>query len=893
MAKTLFLIDGHAQTYRAFYAIDGLTAPDGRPTNAAYGFARTILDTIKRHEPDYLAVAFDAPGPTFRHERYDQYKATRKPTPQELLDQIPIIMEILEAMRIPVHLHEGYEADDVLATLIEQARAHDLEAVLVSSDKDLGQLLAPDVRMYDPRKDEMTDADAFAEKKGYPPALLPDVMGLWGDTSDNIPGVPGIGEKGAAKLIAAYGDLDEVLAHADAIKGKRGESLRAHAEDARLSRELATIARNAPVTLDLEACRHHEPDLERLLTLYDELGFTSLKRDLGDPATQRKVLQAARDYRLVNTPALFEEFLADLRKVQHIAVDTETTSTDPMQADLVGISFAWSPETAYYLPFRAPEGETVLGADALEALGEVLADPAITKTGHNLKYDALVLRRAGLALQGIDFDSMLASHLVNGHLRGHSLDAAAERHLGLATIPISDLIGKGRNQKRMDEAPLDRVTDYAAEDADVALRLEPPLREALNEKNLQGLLDELELPLNEVLTEMQATGIRLDTECLASMSGDMDRQLERLTEEIHYLAGREFNIASPKQLSALLFDELDFPVIRKTKTSRSTDEAVLQELAHLDHPKRSLPKRVLEHRMYTKLKNTYIDALPQLVHPETGRLHTTFHQTGTATGRLSSSDPNLQNIPVRTEEGRGIRAAFVPAEGWVLIAADYSQVELRVLAHDSGDPALREAFEAGEDIHRAVAAAVFDVDPDAVTADQRRAAKAINFGIVYGQSAFGLSRTTGMARPEAQEFIDDYFGHFRGVESFLQKTIETARANGYVSTLRGRRREIPEIASSNKTRRSQAERVAVNTRIQGSAADLIKTAMVNMHRRLHTEGLRARLLLQIHDELVLECPPDEHEPVAALVREEMEGALELDVPLAVDLGAGPNWLDAK
>jgi DNA polymerase-1 len=577
-----------------------------------------------------------------------------------------------------------------------------------------------------------------------------------------------------------------------------------------------------------------------------------------------------------------------------MAFDVETTSTDPLQAELVGMSFSWAPETGWYLPFRAPPEEPTLGRDELEAVAAVLADATVTKTGHNLKYDALVMRGVGAELAGIRFDSMLASHLLSGHLRGHSLDAVAERALGLQTVHIDEVIGKGKKQVRMDEVPLATVCRYACEDADVALRLEQKLQEDLAaDADLQELFTELELPLSGVLTEMQHTGVRLDQPALARMSEQMEVQLERLTEEIYYLAGRSFNIGSPKQLAEVLFDELEFPVKRRTKTGRSTDERVLEELALESHPKQSLPRRVLEYRMYSKLKSTYIDALPAMVNPATGRIHTTFHQTGTVTGRLSSSNPNLQNIPVRTEEGRGIRAAFIPEPGWRLVAADYSQIELRVLAHLSGDPELQRAFHEGRDIHQAVAAIVFDVEEADVEPQQRRAAKAINFGIVYGQTAFGLARTTGMSRGEAQEFIDDYFTHFRGVETFLEKTIEQAHRDGFVRTLFRRRREIPDLASSNKTKVQQAERMAVNTTVQGTAADLIKRAMVALRRRLADEGLAARLLLQIHDELLLECPPEETDRLTGLLREEMEGAMELDVPLTVDLGTGGNWLEAK
>ncbi|MFH0910045.1 MAG: DNA polymerase I [Planctomycetota bacterium] len=893
MTQTLYLIDGHAQTYRAFYAVEGLHAPDGRPTGAVFGFTRMLMDTLRRHSPDYIAVVFDTPAPTFRHKAYEAYKATRKPMPQALIDQIPVIQEVVQAFRIPIFTLDGYEADDVIGTLARQALDKNLEVVLVSGDKDLGQLLEPRVRLYDPRKDLFIDAGAYRKNKGFPPELLPDVLGLMGDSSDNIPGVPGVGEKTASKLLREYGSLEEILAHADEIPGKLGERLRSNVQGARLSRELATIDCRAPVTLELEDCRRAPPDETHLLALYDDLGFESLKKNLPPALSADKEEAKTRDYRLVDTAEAFRDFLPLLKKERHLAFDVETTSADPMRAELVGMSFSWKPRTGWYLPFRAPEGEPFLDTQVIERLKPLLSDPDVAKTGHNLKYDTLVMRRAGIPLQGISFDSMLASHLVSGHLRGHSLDAVASRLLHVKTTTIDELIGKGKKQITMDRVPVERVSPYAAEDADIALRLEAALRPRLAEEGLLELFQEVELPLSRVLTDMQAWGIRLDARRLADMSREMERELERLTGEIHYLAGHPFNIASPKQLAEVLFDELKFPVVRRTKTGRSTDEQVLSDLATVKHPKQALLKLLLRYRTYAKLKSTYIDALPQMVNPDTGRIHTTFHQTGTATGRLSSSDPNLQNIPVRSEEGRGIRAAFVPEEGWELLSSDYSQIELRMLAHFSGDAALREAFDRGKDIHVAVAAQVFGTPESEVTPEERRAAKAVNFGIIYGQTAFGLSQATEMNRGEARRFIERYFQSHPRVDAYLKETIAAAHEQGRVRTILGRKREIPELASSNKTQRTQAERMAVNTVLQGSAADLIKKAMIAIHRRLGEEGLKSRMILQIHDELVLECPPKEVTRAKAIVRKEMEGAMRLEVPLVVDLGVGSNWLEVK
>ncbi|MBN1256561.1 MAG: DNA polymerase I [Planctomycetes bacterium] len=896
MPKSLHLIDGHAQVYRAFYAIEGLHAPDGRPTGAVSGFTSMLIDIIKKHAPEYLAVVFDAPGPTFRHEMYKEYKATRKPTPQELLSQIPIIEEVVKGFNIPIYKLAGYEADDLIGTFARQAVAEGLDVVLVSSDKDLGQLLSPGIRLYDPRKDIYTSAKEYEEKKKIPPALLPDVMGLSGDSSDNIPGVPGIGEKGAVELINKYGSLEGLLAHAHEIKGKRGEKLRENLETARLSRELATINCEVPIKINIEDCRQTAPNEVKLREIYEDLGFERLKRTLGAVKAEKLAEADSCDYRLVNTPALFKTFIKELQAQKHFAFDVETTSVDPMQAELVGMSFSWEGKTGWYLPFRAPEGEKVLTDKELQTIGKLLTDPKHTKTGHNLKYDTLVMRRIGINLDGIVFDSMLASHLCAGHLRGHGLDATAARILHVGTIHIDEIIGKGKKQITIDLAPLEQVCRYAAEDADIALRLQEALWPQLIKEGYEELFNQIELPLSKVLTDMQQLGVRLDISRLGAMSKEMEKQLARLTEEILYLAGdkeNKLNIASPKQLAELLFEKLKFPVIRKTKTGYSTDEQVLRELTLVDHPKRALPKLILEYRMYSKLKSTYLDALPEMVNPNTGRIHTTFHQTGTATGRLSSSDPNLQNIPVRTEEGRSIRAAFIPEEGWQMLAADYSQIELRILAHFSGDDALCKAFQEDRDIHAAVAAAVFGVDLDKILPEQRYAAKAINFGIIYGQTAFGLSQTTDMNRFEAKNFIESYFKEFPKVKVFMDEALAQANESMKVSTIKGRRREIPELASSNHIRRQHGERMAINTIIQGSAADLIKIAMIKIHDKLAEEKLAARMVLQIHDELVFECPPEETEKLASLVRTEMENAMELSIPLKVDIGTGANWLEVK
>lgn len=890
MSKTLYLIDGHAQIYRAFYAVDALTAPDGRPTNAAFGVTRMLLHLLKEKHPDHLIGVFDAPGKTFRHEQYKEYKATRKPTPPELLSQIPLIHDLFAAFGIPIFSVPGFEADDVLGTLARKGAAEGLEVVLVSGDKDLQQLLAPGIVLFDPMKNTLTREEDFTARTGIPPARLPDLMGLWGDTADNIPGVPGIGEKTGLDYLHKFGDLDTLLDRAGEIPGKRGIVIRKHIEQARLSRELATIRTDVDVDLDLAASRCDDThwNRSRLRELFLDLGFRSflamLDAHVVDPPAE------ARDYVLVNTQEALESFLRACKREPLIALDTETTSTDPMRAELVGISVSWAERGAFYLPWRAPEGERVLDATAFEQLKPLLEDPALRKTGQNLKYDALVLARAGVTLRGIAFDTLLASAILEGHKRNHDLDTLSLEHLGVHKIPTKDLLGTGRKQVTMDQVPLDRVCAYACEDADCAWRLTHVFAAALDQRGERALLEDLELPLSLVLTTMQRNGIRVDAAMLQRQSEEMTAILDTITAEIHELAGRPFNIASPAQLAEVLFTEMGLPVKRKTKTGASTDEAVLTALAEEGH---ELPRRMLDFRFYSKLKNTYLDALPQLIHPQTGRIHTTFSQTVTATGRLSSSNPNLQNIPVRSSKGRAIRAAFIPEPGWQMLAADYSQVELRMLAHFCGDEKLRDAFAQDRDIHRVTAAALHGIDEDAVTDDQRAAAKAVNFGILYGQSAHGLSASTDMNRVEAQTFIDAYFARFPRIRNWIDTTIAQAHAEGGVKTILGRRRPIPDLKSGNRMIRARAEREAVNTVIQGSAADLVKQAMIRLHARMGSETPSARMLLQIHDELVLEAPPEEMPRLREIVREEMEQAMELTVPFRVEVGVGASWLEAK
>ncbi len=914
MTPTLYLIDGHAQIYRAYYAMESLKNSQGKPTGAAFGFARVIDDILDKHRPDALIAVFDSPGKTFRHEQYPAYKANRKPPPPELVEQIPIIQDIVRAHNIPVYQKVGYEADDILGTLTRLARAAGWNVVLVTGDKDCGQLLQDGVRIYDSGKGAFLDAAAFIEKKGLPPEKLIDLMGLWGDSSDNIPGVPGIGEKIGVQLITEYGSLENLLEHAGEIKGKRGTILQENREQALLSKQLATIDQAVPVEFDPDKAKVQRPNVEALRRLYRDCGFKSLLNKLAaeypdeSKSADGKIVQSGdanglargpnenaaslpTDYRLVANEADFADFLHELKRQDCFTFDTETTGLDPIRDDLVGLGFCWESGTAHYLPFRGPAGVAVLPAACLEKLKPVFENGKVGKTGHNLRFDALVLRHAGIRLAGACFDSLIASSLIEGHLVDHGLKTLSRRHFDIEMTPIQDLIGSGRNQITIDKLPPADVARYCGADADITHRLYREFEPQLETRGARKLFTEVEMPLSEVLTEMQATGIRLDCDLLGEESAETAELLENLTKEIHALAGHEFNIASPKQLSAVLFEEMALPALKRTQTGNSTDESVLQELANLHQSE--IAARILEYRMYAKLKNTYLDALPEMVNPETGRLHTTFSQVRTATGRLASSNPNLQNIPVRSERGRAIRAAFIPEAGWKMLAADYSQVELRVLAAFSGDPVLKKAFEDDLDIHRVVAAEVGGIKPEEVTKDQRSSAKAVNFGIIYGQSAHGLAATTGMARAEAQRFIDDYYRRFPCIREWMDQALATAREKGYVETVLGFRREIPDIKATNHQRRSRAEREAINTIIQGSAADLIKTAMVDLARILGKHAMRARLLLQIHDELLLEAPEKEIPHLKEYVRTAMEKAIPLDVPLKVDIGVGDNWLETK
>lgn len=887
----LVLVDGHSNIHKAYHGIkQPLTNAQGEPTSAVFGFLNMFMRLLRDLEFQHIAVVFDPPGPSFRKKVFEAYKANRPPAPEDLKLQEKRIREMLQILQVPVVEKPGFEADDVLACLAIQAVEAGGEALICSSDKDLLQVVRPGIKVWREhlQKVELLDEEGVVGKLGVRPEQVPAYLGLVGDTADNIPGVPGVGAKTATKLLQEYGSMEGILAAAPEIKQKKiSENLQQHADTARLSEQLATL--NVACVQEAFAWERFAWCLQPsngLRTFYREMGFRSHLEELGGETVEERTV----DYRVLKTRAELEGTVAAILQAGRCAIDTETTDLNPFLADLVGISLSWKKNQAVYLPLGHETGDEQLSrADVLELLGPALEDASVQWIAHNWSFDYKMLVRAGFPPPAVGGDTMVAAYLVNPERGGGPLrlKELAVQRLGIQMTEISELIGDGGDMITMASVSVEDTGQYACQDADVTLQLHDDLQKAMEQAGVEALYRDVEIPLIPVLAEMELEGVRIDRDYFRGLSKEAERRLGELTTEIYEIAGRPFKINSPKQVGELLFDELGLPTSKKGKSGAySTDVTVLEGLRLLH----ALPAKLLEYRGVEKLKNTYLDPLPGLVERATGRVHTSYNQTVAATGRLSSSNPNLQNIPVRTEDGRAIRRGFIPREdSWFLLAADYSQIELRILAHLSGDPALVEAFTSGGDIHTLTASKIFGLAPEAVDKTQRGQAKAINFGIIYGMSDFRLSRDQGISREQAREFIAEYFRVYAGVKEWLEATKEAARRDRYVTTLLGRRRFVADINAGNPQARNAAERIAVNTPIQGTSADMIKLAMIRVARRMQREGVRAKMILQVHDELIFDVPSDEVEPMSALVREEMTGAMDLKVPIAVDVEVGQNW----
>jgi DNA polymerase-1 len=889
--RTLFLIDGSNQMYRAYHAIRGLTGPTGKSTNAVYGFVTMLRKLLADHQPEYIAASFDLPTETFRAKLAADYKANRSAMPDDLREQIPWVHEACEAMGVPIFTAAGFEADDVIGTLARKAAAAGFQVAIVTGDKDFFQLVGDGIRVYNPR-DEGTwfDAAGVQEKFGVTPAQVVDVLALMGDTIDNVKGVPGIGEKGARDLIATYGSLDTLLSRADEVTQKKyREGLKAHADEARQSRELVRIHTDVGVDFDPDRFKFGGATRERCYALFSQLGFRTLVMEFAPTAGT-----IARDYEVVSSIEQLEVLAASLADSPRLSVRLVTDGTAPVRATLVGVALSTAPRQARYIPLghQGFMGEGSLDRTrALALLGPVFENARVRKVGHDIKADVIVLERHGIRLDGLDVDTMLAAYLLDANRSSQALEPLALEQVEYKALDEDAVRGKGVKARRFADLPPDALLDYAGERTDLALQLADVFVPALGRESLDAVYRDLELPLVPILAELEQTGVRVDVPALTAQAARVEHELGALAAEIYRLAGETFNIGSPKQLAEVLFDRLKLPVLKRTGTTRTASTAVevLEELAQTH----DLPRMILDWRGLSKLKGTYIDALPTLVNPETGRVHTQFNQAVAATGRLSSSDPNLQNIPIRTELGREIRRAFIADPGFVLLSADYSQIELRVLAHLSGDETLTAAFERGDDIHDQTALKVFGADSPLSPHELRRRAKIINYALLYGKTAFTLARDIGVPQGAAQQFIDAYFEGFPRVRQFIDETLEDARRTGVVKTMFGRRRLVPEVTSRNGQIRSAAERVAVNMPIQGTAADILKRAMIDVDASLKREHARARMILTVHDELLFEAPEDEADAVSALVRKTMAGAVTLRVPLDVDIGVGKNWKEAK
>ena len=889
--KTLYLIDGSSYIFRAFFGVrQQLSTSNGFPTNALYGFINMLQKVIRDEKPDYLVVAFDSPDKTFRHKIYPNYKANRDAPPEELSRQFPYFEPLVKAYGLSSIRRPGFEADDIIGTLAKKGQQKGLDIVIVSGDKDMMQLISPHIYMLDTMKNKKFMDKEVAEKFGVHPDKVVEVMGLMGDSSDHIPGVKGVGPKTAAELIRKFGSIESLYKRIDEVEKKNlKEKLERDKENAFMSRELVSIDTEMDLEFNSDLMILGKIDSVKLKKMFEEFEFVSFLEGMQD-RTANSLEVDRSEYKTILTEKSFNDLIESLAKKKSFAFDVETTSKRPVWARLVGISFSFNDGNAFYLPLA----HRYLGAPeqlefevVREKLKQVFEDKSIKKCGHNIKYDLIVMSNEGIALDGVDFDTMIASYLLNPSSRGHGLDALTMEYFGHKNLTYKEMTGTGGKEIGFDEVEVGRATEYAAEDSDMTWRLKGKLQPQLKDSTLK-LYKEIELPLLEVLAEIELNGVYIDRKHLTELSSKIDKKLLRLEKDIYVLADEQFNINSPKQLSVILFEKLKLPVVKKTKTGYSTDVSVLGQLA-LKH---KLPEQVLSYRQLAKLKSTYVDALPGEIFKNTGRVHTSFNQTVAATGRLSSSNPNLQNIPIRSDMGKEIRKAFTAEEDNMLLSADYSQIELRILAHLSKDKALKRAFDKGEDVHARTAADIFGGSIGQVDEKSRRMAKAVNFGIIYGLSAFGLSRQLNISRRDAQDFIDQYFSLYSSVKDFMGNTITEARECGYTMTMFHRRRYLPDLKSDNRQVRESAERIAINSPIQGSAADLIKVAMIRLSRNLKKIKLNSKMILQVHDELLFECPVQEKKEIESLVRKEMEGAYSLSVPLVVDIGWGKNWNEA-
>jgi len=914
MAKTLYIIDGHAHIYAAYFAPmrQMLASPSGEPTQAVYVFTTALRGLIRDRKPDMLAVAMDSKVPTFRTKIYAEYKAHRPPMPPDMPQQIDRIEQILEAMNVPVLRLDGFEADDVIGTLAKKAAKNKIDTYICSKDKDMLQLLDKYIFTFDIKSGQVTDTKSMKKDLQLTPEQFLEALALQGDKSDNVPGIADVGPKTALEWIQKFGSIENLYKHADEIAGKRGDNLRASRKLVDLSKTLVTINTNAPLEIKLDELKLSEPDTAKLAAIFTELGFSRLLTQLGlspvkMPKTAEKpsvkheqkpeekisrgdsVKTVEHNYQLINSTKKFEKFFKELKKQKLFAIDTETNSIKPVKADLVGISICFKPKEAYYIPVKAPLGQKVLDINYVrQKLADVFANEKIKKIGQNIKFDYIVLQNARMPLKGVYFDTMVASYCLEPTRKSHSMDAMALDFLDYDTIKLTSLIGKGKNQLTFDMVDLEPACEYAAEDADVTFQLYQYLKVSLeSEPPIKKLFEEVEMPLVAVLAQMELNGVSLDVPLLKKLSTHITEALKQTADAVYEYAGTVFNIDSPKQLAEVLFDKLGLQSIKMGKAGRSTDAFVLEQLSD----QHKIIPLMLEYRRLSKLRNTYVDKLGSLINPRTNRVHASFNQTITATGRLSSSKPNLQNIPIRTELGRKIRAAFVPAKKTdCILSADYSQIELRFLAHFSKDKTLIKAFEEDRDIHRFVASQIYDCPIDRVTDDMRSKCKAVNFGIIYGQSAYGLSQTVGISQADAKKFIDDYFSRYSSIRNFIESVKQNARKTGLAETILHRIRRLKDINSKNANKKNQAERMAINTVIQGSAADLIKVAMINIQRKIDSGNLPVKMILQIHDELVFELPAKQAEEHAEWISEEMTTAIKLDVPLKVDITHGQNWL---